>query len=72
MLHNLVRTPMGERQHSREERGSGPPLTASPPRPQLELDDDEADAFTIYSVNTQHYARQRTIAPTWRGDNETL
>lgn len=75
MLHSLVRTSMGERRHSREgppSHDGEPPPIASPPRPQYLLEDDEADAYTIYSVNTQHYAQQRSIYPTLREDNETL
>jgi hypothetical protein len=75
MLHSLVRAPMGDKQHSREGPSSndgGLSPIASPARPQYILDDDEADAYTIYSANTQRFARQRSICPARRGDDETL
>jgi hypothetical protein len=75
LLHSLVRAPMGDKQHSREvppSNDGGLSPIASPVRPQYRRDDDEADAYTIYSMNTQRFARQRSIGPTRRGDDETL
>jgi hypothetical protein len=65
---------MGERQSSPEgppSKDDSVPSVVSPPQTPLTLDDD-ADAHTIYSVNTHFYARARSIHPGRRGDNETL